>query len=288
MVAERVEIRGPRQATRGAGRNRLERTRADGRLPLRQRAWFQRTLTWGALLLLWQWFAQSVGPFFFPSLAEVVKGYGEAIADGSLVLVATSFQQMFVGFGLAVLVGVPLGLLIGSFRPVEWLVGPFVNILFVTSLAAVIPFMILLFGTGFRFRVAAVFLFAIFYIIINPANGVKSLDPNVLEMARSFNARPMKTFLSVTLPGALPFITAGLRLGLGQAIQGMIIAELWVTLGTGRKLVTLGLDRQLGEFFALASVVVVIGTILTHLLLVLQKRLSPWSVDAAQSVRGGA
>lgn len=288
MTAERVRLGVPPSRAKGSGRNRLERARGDGGLPLHHRAWFQRALTWGALLVLWELFARSAGPFFFPSLGKVLEGYGLALADGSYLLVASSFQQMFVGFGLAALVGVPLGLLIGSFRTVEWLLGPYINILFVTSLAAVIPFMILLFGTGFQFRVAAVFLFAIFYIIINPANGVRSIDANVKEMARSFNAGPVKTFFAITLPGALPFIVAGLRLGLGQAIQGMIIAELWVTLGTGRKLITLGLDRNLGEFFALASVIVIIGTILTQLLLVLEKRLSPWAVDAATSVKGGA
>ena len=271
---------GPPPVTRASRRNRLE-PRTGGRLPLHQRPWFQRAVTWGALLVLWELFARSVGPFFFPSLANVLEGYVLAVRDGSLLLVADSFRQMFAGYGLAVVVGVPLGLLIGSFRTVEWLVGPYINILFVTSLAAILPFMILLFGTGFQFRVATVFLFSIFYIVINPANGVRSIDASVTEMSRSFNAGPVKRFVAITFPGSLPFIVAGLRLGLGQAIQGMIIAELWVTLGTGRKLVTLGLDRNLGEFFALASIVVVIGTLLTQGLLVLQRRLSPWSVDPA-------
>lgn len=254
---------------------------------LRHRAWFQRVVTWGTLLVLWEWFARSVGPFFFPSLGSIAEGFLVLLREGTLLLVAESFRQMLLGFGLAVIIGVPLGLLIGTFRTVEWFLGPYVNVLFVTSLAAVLPFIILAFGTGFEFRVAVVFLFSIFYVIINPANGVRSIDANVVEMARSFNAGPVRTFFAITLPGTLPFIVAGLRLGLGQAIQGMIIAELWVTLGTGRKLVTLGLDRDLGEFFALAAVIVLIGTVLTHLLLVAQERLSPWSVDVASTVKGG-
>lgn len=268
-------------------RDTRPRSQDGTRTALHRRAWFQRVVTWGALLVLWEWFARSVGPFFFPSLASVGEGFVVLFQEGTLLLVAQSFQQMLVGFGLAVLVGVPLGLLIGTFRTVEWFLGPYVNILFVTSLAAVLPFIILAFGTGFEFRVAVVFLFSIFYIIINPANGVRSIDADVVEMARSFNAGPVRTFFAITLPGTLPFIVAGLRLGLGQAVQGMIIAELWVTIGTGRKLVTLGLDRELGEFFALAAVIVLVGTILTHLLLVMQERLSPWSVDVASTVKGG-
>jgi NitT/TauT family transport system permease protein len=248
--------------------------------------WFQRTVTWGALLLLWEWFAYLVGPFFFPSLTETAKGFVYLVREGLLVGVAQSFEQMLLGFGVAALVGIPLGLLMGSFRWIDWLVGPYINALFVTSLAALIPFIILIFGTDFEFRVAVVFLFAIFYIVINPANGVRSIDRGVLEMGRSFSVPAWKRFVAITLPGTAPFIIAGLRLGLGQAVQGMIIAEIWVTLGTGRALVSLGLDRKLGEFFALAAVIVVIGTALTQLLLVAQRRLTPWSVDVQNSLKG--
>lgn len=251
-----------------------------------QNAWVQRVLFWGVLLVLWEMFARSVGPFFFPSLGDVATGYVEVLRDGNLLLVATSFQQMLVGFGLAAVIGVPLGLLIGTFRTVEWFLGPYVNILFVTSLAAILPFLILVFGTGFQFRVAVVFLFSFFYVVINPADGVRAVDPSLVEMSRSFNASEVKRFFAVTLPGTLPFIVAGLRLGLGQAIQGMIIAELWVTIGTGRELTILGLDRQLGQFFALASVIVLVGTLMTQSLLLLQRWLSPWSVDVAASVKG--
>jgi NitT/TauT family transport system permease protein len=251
-------------------------------------AWVQRLLTWGTLVVLLEWFAISVGSFFFPRLGDVLQGYLEVIRDGSLGLVASSFQQMLVGFGLATVIGVPLGLLIGTFRSVEWFLGPYINILFVTSLAAALPFLILVFGTGFEFRVAVVFLFCFFYVVINPAQGVRSVDRNIVEMSRSFNAGEAKRFFAITFPGTVPFIVAGMRLGLGQAIQGMIIAELWVTIGTGRKLTTLGLDRDLGEFFALASIIVLIGTLMTQALLWLQKRISPWSVDVLTSVKGAS
>lgn len=261
--------------------------RRDGdRLPLRSRAWFQRVVTYGVLLIAWEWFARSVGPFFFPSLGAVAQGAVEVLRDGSLLLVVDSFTQMLLGFGVAIVIGVPIGLLMGTFRPVEFLLGPYVNALFVTSLAALLPFIILVFGTGFEFRIAVVALFSIFYVTINPANGVRSIDPNLIEMARSFGVGRVRQFVSITLPGTMPFIIAGLRLGLGQAVQGMIIAELWITIGTGRKLTTLGLERNLGEFFALAAVIVVVGTLLTQALMLAERRFTPWSDDVAASVKG--
>jgi NitT/TauT family transport system permease protein len=194
---------------------------------------------------------------------------------------------MLLGFGLAILVGVPFGLLLGSFRSVDFVVRPYVNVLFVTSLSAILPLLILFFGTGFEFRVAVVFLFAVFYVIINPANGVRSIDANIVDMAEAFGARPLKRFFAITMPGTLPFIISGVRLGLGQAVQGMIIAELWITIGTGRALKALSMEHALGEFFALAAIVVLVGTVLAQLVLWLQRRITPWAGDTAKTLQGG-
>lgn len=243
-------------------------------------ATLQRVVTWGLLLVLWQLFALAVGPFFFPTLPRVLSGFGEVFTDGTLLTLAGSFRQMFVGFGLAVAVGVPLGLLIGSSRIAEWTLGLYVNALFVTSLSALLPFLILIFGVGLPFRAAVVFLFSVFYLIINPAAGVRSIPRELKEMEAAFTASRLKRFVSLMLPGTLPYILAGMRLGLGQAVQGMIIAELWVSVDTGRLLTALGLRRELGEFFALTLVIVIIGALMAHMLLVLQRRLAPWAQDA--------
>jgi NitT/TauT family transport system permease protein len=255
-------------------------------LPLRHRAWFQRTLVWGGLLVASQIFAMQVGSFFWPSIPEIISGAVASVTDGTYAMVLASFTQMFVGFGLAVVVGVPIGLLMGQFKLFDFVVGPFVNALFVTSLVALLPFIILLFGTDFAFRVAVVFLFAVFYLIITPAAGVRAIDRELVEMGASFGVGPARRLVSITLPGTLPYIITGLRLGLGQAVQGMIVAELWVTLGTGRRLLNLGYARELGQFFATAAAVVVIGATLTGLLLFAQKRLTPWAEDVESAVSG--
>lgn len=242
-------------------------------------ATLQRIVTWGLLLVLWQLFALAVGPFFFPTLPRVLAGFGEILTDGTLLTLAGSFRQMFVGFGLAVAVGVPLGLVIGASRIAEWTLGLYINALFVTSLSALLPFLILVFGVGLPFRAAVVFLFSVFYLIINPAAGVRSIPRGLQEMESAFKASRLKKFVSLMLPGTLPYILAGMRLGLGQAVQGMIIAELWVSVDTGRLLTALGLRRELGEFFALTLVIVTVGALITHMLLVLQRRLAPWAQD---------
>lgn len=257
------------------------------RQPLHRRVWFQRVVGWGLLLALWEFTAHQVGPFYLPSVEGTARGLWLVAMDGSLLGIAQSFAHMFAGFGIAVVVGVPLGLLMGMSRIAEWVLSPYVKALFVTSLAALLPFVILLFGTGFAFRAAVVFLFSIFYVVITPANGVREIDRGLVEITESLGASRAKTFVSLLLPGSLPFIITGLRLGLGQAIQGVVIAEIWVTVGTGRKLVNLGLARELGEFFALAGAVVIVGASLTQLLVWAQRRFTPWAGDVEASLKGG-
>ncbi|WP_116995502.1 ABC transporter permease [Desertimonas flava] len=252
----------------------------DRRPRLWDRRWFQRLVVWGGLVVIYEIAAIQVGDFFLPRLSDVVAGYGQVLSDGGLGSLIGSYRQMLAGFGLAVVIGVPLGLAIGVSSIARAMLGWIVDALFVTSMVALLPFIIMLAGTNFSFRVTVVFLFASFYLIMNPAAGVRSVDPELREMARSFDASRWRIVRSIVTPSVLPFILAGMRLGMGQAIQGMIVAELWITVDTGRRLQSLGLARKLGEFFALASMVVIVGVVLTQLLLYTQRRFTPWANPA--------
>lgn len=244
------------------------------------RRWFQRLVVWGGLVVIYEIVAIQVGDFFLPRLVDIARGYGHVLSDGGLGSLIGSYRQMLAGFGLAVVVGVPLGLAIGMSSIARAMFGWIVDALFVTSMVALLPFIIMLAGTDFSFRVTVVFLFASFYLIMNPAAGVRSVDPELREMARSFDASRWRVIRSIVTPSVLPFILAGMRLGMGQAIQGMIVAELWITVDTGRRLQSLGLARKLGEFFALASMVVIVGVAFTQLLLYAQRRFTPWANPA--------
>jgi NitT/TauT family transport system permease protein len=243
------------------------------------RAWFQRTVVWGGLVVAWQIVAAIEGSFFLPSIPDIARGLWTVVREGDFAGVLTSYRQMLIGFGLAVVIGVPIGIMLGLSAVFRAAFGWIVDVLFVTSLVALLPFLILIAGTDLSFRVVVVFLFSIFYLIMNPAAGVRSVDPGLREMAASYRASRWRMARSVIAPSVLPFILAGMRLGMGQAIQGMIVAELWIAAGTGRRLSALGLARQLGEFFALAAVIVVLGVLLVQLLFWLQRRFTPWASE---------
>lgn len=249
------------------------------RVRLWDKPWFQRAVVWGGLLVAWQIVAGIAGSFFLPSVPDISAGFWTVITGGDLGGVLTSYRQMLIGFGLAVAIGVPVGLMIGLSAVFRAAFGWIVDVLFVTSLVALLPFLIILAGTDLEFRVLVVLLFSIFYLIMNPAAGVRSVEPGLREMATSYRASRWRMARSVIAPSVLPFILAGMRLGMGQAIQGMIVAELWISAGTGRRLSALGLARELGEFFALAALIVILGVLLIQVFVWLQKRLTPWAND---------
>ncbi len=244
-----------------------------------ERPWFQRTVVWGGLVVAWQIVAMIAGSFFLPAIPDIARGFWTTLTNGDFAGVLTSYRQMLIGFGLAVVIGVPLGILHGLSAVFRAAFGWIIDVLFVTSLVALLPFLILLAGTDLEFRIVVVFLFSIFYLIMNPAAGVRSVDPGLREMAGSYRASRWRMARSVIAPSVLPFILAGMRLGMGQAIQGMIVAELWIAAGTGRRLSALGLARKLGEFFALAGVIVVLGVLLIQLFFWLQRRFTPWASE---------
>jgi NitT/TauT family transport system permease protein len=142
--------------------------------------------------------------------------------------------------------------------------------------------LILWFGLGVESRIAVVFLFAVFVVIINTMTGVKQVDGTFVEMARSFGGREREVFFKILLPAALPAIMAGVRLGMGRAVKGMVTAEMLLTLtGIG------GMIMQYGSAFATDSLFAVILTILIVAMITMKvvqrvdQRLTGWKVEIA-------
>lgn len=248
-------------------------------LPLSERRWFQRVIVWGALLLLYQLAAIAAGDFFLPRVDSILGGIAELVADGRLLVVGRSVRQMLAGFGLAIAVGVPVGLAMGNWKIVDYVVGMYVNAIFVMSLVALLPLLIIVFGVGFQFRTAVVFLFSVFFIILQTASGVRAVDRRLIWTARAFGAGTFRRFVTVIIPSSIPFIATGLRLGLANAFSGMILAEIWVIRDTGQILENLGLNRDLPKFFGMIVIITAIATAAATGLKMLEARLMPWAED---------
>ncbi len=175
-----------------------------------------------------------------------------------------SFLEFAYGFVLGILVGLPLGLILGRFRRLNLIFEPLIMALYVTPRLALLPIIIVWLGIGLYSKVAVVFLGAVFPILINVLTGIKLVDPLWLRAARSYGASELDLFTKVMLPGSLPYIFLGVRLGLGRALLGVIVAEMYVsTVGIGHLIMQAGEIMRTGRLMFLAILVSLLGTALT-------------------------
>lgn len=246
-----------------------------------RRRWFRRLVVWGALLIIYQILAMLAGPFYLPTVPAIVGGIAEVLTNGTINNLWAALLHLLIGFALAVAVGIPVGVLMGSNILVDYVLGMYVRALFVTSLVAVLPLLIIFFGYELAFRAAVVFLFAVFFIILNTAAGVRDVNPGLATMGKAFAAGRFKRAMAVSLPSALPFVVTGLRLALANAFTGMILAELWVTRGLGLILTNLGNNRDLPKYFALIIIITALAAGAASLIKLAERKFIPWGNQEA-------
>ncbi len=184
-------------------------------------------LLWAAL---WEIVGQAGVTILIPPLSHVLVRLVEIVPTESFAEALGLTARAFVlGTGIAVLVGVPLGVLMGRWEPADRLMLPWVNVFVSAPLSALVPVIMALFGFGELTIVLTVVLFAIWIIVLDARAGARAVSPSLSEMALSYGARPLQAFAKVYLRAALPEILAGIRLGLVRAVKGVIIGQLLVS-----------------------------------------------------------
>jgi NitT/TauT family transport system permease protein len=191
-------------------------------------------------LLLWEWAARVPISFNFPSPAATLTALAALIRSGALLeATLTSVQSLLLGFGAAVLLGVPLGLLMGVVRPVGRIGRVYLDLLIALPTAALVPLVILSFGINVVSSAVIVFVFSAPFVAMNAYGGVRDVRPRLVEMARAFDASRWQLFTRIVLPSALPMTLAGIRYALSRAFVGLIVAELLLSpFGLGRLIMT--------------------------------------------------
>lgn len=229
--------------------------------------------------LLWEvaahWFHWS----FFPPLSSVVVTLYRLTARGLILAnLGRSLLSLAAGYGLAVVVGSGVGLLMGRYRFVSSLLEPALHALLATPKVAFVPVVYALFGLSRSTQVAVVFLNAVFIIAINAMAGIRGVSAGSVEMARSFGASERQVFWRVLLPGSLPLTMAGLRLGMGQAVKGMITGEMFIAyFGLGALLRDLGGRFDSAGVFAVLLVVVILALLCTAVIQMVERRVTAWT-----------
>jgi len=237
-----------------------------------------RLLSLITLALLWEIAGRTGNTRLLPPLSIVVVAWFELLVSGQLFrALSISLQAMALGYVLSVLFGVPLGLLMGRYRRLESFLDIYMTALLTVPMISFIPFLVIAFGLGLHSRVWIVFLFAFVIIAINTTAGVRNVDATLTEMARSFVARESDLFLKVILPAALPMIMAGLRLGMGRAVLGMVTSELILAVvGFGAMLMTFSASYNSPALFATILTIVLLAVALLAVIQYLDRRLMPW------------
>ena len=195
-----------------------------------------RTASVVAFLLLWEWAARVPISFNFPSPGATLTALIALVRSGALLsATVTSLQSLLLGFGGAVVVGVPLGLVMGVVRPVGRVARVYLDLLIALPTAALIPLVILSFGINIASSAVIVFVFSAPFVTMNAYGGVRDVRPRLVEMAQAFDASWGQLVTRIVLPSALPMVMAGLRYGLSRAFVGLIVAELLLSpFGLGR------------------------------------------------------
>ena len=139
--------------------------------------------------------------------------------------ITTSLNEFSLGFLVALVIGIPLGLLIGMFRRVDYFASVLLSGIYATPKVALVPLIILVAGIGLESKLIVVFLLAIFAVVVSTVSGVHSVAQRHLDITRSFGASRWLVFRSVVLPSTFPYILTGVRIGAGRALVGVVTAE---------------------------------------------------------------
>ena len=235
------------------------------------------------LLVVWEllprFVTMSAGTkLFFATPSQIGGTLWKMFATGSIwTPLGVSASGFCVGLGLAILVGLPLGVLIGRSRTLKAMFDPFITAFNATPRLVFLPLVMLWFGLGLWSKVVIVFIGALFPILINTYEGVRNSDKLLINVVRSFGAKEWDVARLVVIPNAMPYIIAGLRLAIGRAVLGVVVAEFFGSeSGLGVMMVQAAGRYQIDIVFSGLIVFAVMTLAMTAAVQVLENRLGRW------------
>ena len=240
----------------------------------------QRSAAIALLAAIWEFFPRLdlVDATFLPPLSQVLQAWWGLAADGELAQhIQASLIRSLSGLGLAVLIAVPLGLLIGWYRPVAALLGPLLEVFRNTAALALMPVFILILGLGETSKISIIVYGCAWPILLNTISGVRTVDPLLVRSARSMGLAALRLFQKVVLPAAVPTIFTGIRLAGAYSILILIAAELaGAKAGLGYLINYAQQNFDIGAMYAGIITISGIGLVINQSLVYLERRFSTW------------
>lgn len=242
--------------------------------------WIQRSLILFIFLGLWEVLPASglIDRAFLPQFSEVAAALVKMIFSGELTdHLIISLERAFLGFALAVLVAIPLGILMGWYKMFERFVDPLMQAFRNTSTLALYPVFILFLGIGEASKIAILFKAALWPILINTISGVKNVDPLLIKSARSMAVSNVFIFRKVVLPSSIPSIASGVRLGASISLVVLVAAEMiGAKSGLGFLIINSQYNFMIPEMYAAIVTLVLLGLVLNYSLVWLEKKATGW------------
>jgi len=232
-------------------------------------------------LILWELVGNTfklINPMFMSAPSLIAGAAVQLFSSGEIYNdLYVSGIELFWGYFLSALFAIPFGIVIGWYKKASYIFDPFVNSMNATPRVALLPLVIIWLGIGILSKVGIIFLGAVFPILINARDGVKTTPYNLLTAARSFGASEWMLFKTVVFPSTIPFILTGLRLGLGRAIVGVMVGELYAaTAGIGFMITVAGATFQTDKVFVGVLVFALTGMVGMESLTRLERRFDKW------------
>jgi len=233
------------------------------------------------VLGIWQaiWsYTTWISPLFFSGPSAIAKQFWYTLTQGTLLAdLAFSGKNFAIGFGIALVTGVVVGVLIGWYRRARLIADPFLNALYATPRIAMVPLIIIWFGIGMWSKVFIVFLSAFFPILVNTVAGIRNMDSDLLRAARAFCASDWQIFKTLAIPGSVPFILTGVRQGVALGLIGVVVGEMFGgSEGIGFMVAYGGQTFQTDTLFVGVVIIAFAGILLTSIAERLERRFSRW------------
>jgi len=240
--------------------------------------WIVRLVSIIGVVGAWEVLGRQVDPLFMSYPSAIAVAGAHMVATGELLVgLMSSLRTLVVAFVIAAVIGTALGLLIGRYRMVDAATDWLVNALYATPLVAIIPLVILWFGLGNTAKTFIVTILALFPILINTTAGVRNVPKQLIDVGDAFAANERQIFTKIILPSALPYMMTGLRLGVGRAIIGMVVAEFFTAItGLGALIVKYGNQYDTASMFVPILVLMLLGIALSFAVRRAEEWIAPW------------
>lgn len=238
-----------------------------------------RVISVVAVLAVWELFGPSFNKLVLRPPSQILSAVVELLSIGELQTALVQSMRVFtIGFAIALALGLLLGVATGRSRVLFNALDPWVGALYSVPAVALVPLIAVAFSyEGELPRIATVVLFAIFPILINTQQGVRTVDPGLLEVARAFSSSERRLWSDVIIPSSLPFIFAGSRLAIGRALIGMIVSEFLINLsGLGYLIIVYQNTFRIDRMFVPVIVVALFGVGLMAVVQLIERRVAPW------------